>query len=254
MRHPSFRLLGMMLGLLAVTGLAGSSGAGEAGKTIGTEIGQYAPNFQVYTMNGEKVTLEDYKGKLLFVNFWAWWCPPCRDEAEALMNLEKRYAGRVEFAYVGVERFWRDKKSLDPKEVADGLRPELNDFIEGTKKTKFVKPDSTVLKAHPERAAEYGARNQAVIDHFLQRSFFDFRGYWERQFRAQTNEKYGIPVTYLIDRDGKIKLAVHPNKQNWDRNDDIMDDFVAGRDLTKYQSRFPIPPELQRKPATAAGQ
>lgn len=247
-------ILGIVLGLIAVTGLAGLLHAGETGKTVGTDIGQYAPDFQVYNMKGEKVTLEDYKGKSVFVNFWAWWCPPCRDEAEVLMKLEKRYAGKVEFAYIGVQLFWSDKKPLDPKEIAEGFRPELSAFIEGVKKTKFVKPDSTVLKAHPERVAEYETRNQAVISHFLQRSLFDFRGYWERQFRAQTNEKYGIPVTYLIDRDGKIKLVVHPNKQNWDKNDDIMDDFVAGRDLSKYQTRFPIPPELQKKPATTAGQ
>jgi peroxiredoxin len=39
-----------------------------------------APNFKLTDLNGRKISLEDYKGKVLFLNFWATWCPPCRAE------------------------------------------------------------------------------------------------------------------------------------------------------------------------------
>jgi thiol-disulfide isomerase/thioredoxin len=236
----------------AVLGAAGTAYAGD-GK-VGTDIGDYAPNFEVYTMDGKKVTLADYKGKLLFVNFWGWWCPPCIKEAETLMKLAKKYEGQIAFAFIGVTRFYRDNKPLDPREFAEGFGPELEEFKEGLRKARLVRPDSTTIAQHPELLPQYEARNRVVIDYYLasSASLFDFRGYWERQFRAETNERYGIPVTYLIDRDGRIRLDIHPNDQYWDRNDDILTDFIAGKDLSGYAARFPIPPRHQRKPEAAA--
>jgi peroxiredoxin len=39
-----------------------------------------APDFSLADLQGHTVTLADYKGKVLFLNFWATWCPPCRKE------------------------------------------------------------------------------------------------------------------------------------------------------------------------------
>ena len=39
-----------------------------------------APNFKLTDINGKTITLSDHKGKILFLNFWATWCPPCREE------------------------------------------------------------------------------------------------------------------------------------------------------------------------------
>ena len=45
-------------------------------------------------MNGRKVHLSDYRGKLVVLNIWATWCVPCRDEMPMLVELEKEYATR----------------------------------------------------------------------------------------------------------------------------------------------------------------
>jgi peroxiredoxin len=39
-----------------------------------------APDFRLTDINGKTISLSDYKGKVLFLNFWATWCPPCRAE------------------------------------------------------------------------------------------------------------------------------------------------------------------------------
>lgn len=39
-----------------------------------------APDFSVMDLSGKSISLSDYKGKVLFLNFWATWCPPCRAE------------------------------------------------------------------------------------------------------------------------------------------------------------------------------
>lgn len=54
----------------------------------GIEPGQRAPDFQLKTSEGEEVSLSSFKGKHVFINFWASWCPPCRAE---MPHIQKFY-------------------------------------------------------------------------------------------------------------------------------------------------------------------
>jgi cytochrome c biogenesis protein CcmG/thiol:disulfide interchange protein DsbE len=47
-------------------------------------IGRPAPGFALTLVDGPAVALDDFRGKVVFVNFWASWCPPCRAEAPML--------------------------------------------------------------------------------------------------------------------------------------------------------------------------
>ena len=46
-----------------------------------------APGFVLESINGEKISLKDYKGKVVMLNFWATWCPPCRKELPDIIKL-----------------------------------------------------------------------------------------------------------------------------------------------------------------------
>lgn len=52
-------------------------------------------------LDGKPVALADYRGKILVLNFWATWCPPCRKEIPDLVEIHNRYGGRG-VALVGV--------------------------------------------------------------------------------------------------------------------------------------------------------
>ena len=45
-----------------------------------------APDFDLMDINGERHRLSDYKGKIVIVNFWATWCPPCREEMPSMQR------------------------------------------------------------------------------------------------------------------------------------------------------------------------
>jgi cytochrome c biogenesis protein CcmG/thiol:disulfide interchange protein DsbE len=75
---------------LLVVGLAASIGAAASPKPR-FEVGQPAPDFQVTTFDGQKLTLADFKGQVLVLNFWATWCGPCKRE---LPLLEGYYRAR----------------------------------------------------------------------------------------------------------------------------------------------------------------
>jgi thiol-disulfide isomerase/thioredoxin len=57
--------------------------------------GKPAPAFTLRDLDGKKVSLADYKGKPVFVNFWATWCEPCKLEMPWLENFHQKYPGLV---------------------------------------------------------------------------------------------------------------------------------------------------------------
>lgn len=50
-----------------------------------------APEFTLEDLNGNTHALADYEGKVIFLNFWATWCPPCRQEIPGFLELYDQY-------------------------------------------------------------------------------------------------------------------------------------------------------------------
>ncbi|HVP38689.1 MAG TPA: TlpA disulfide reductase family protein [Candidatus Saccharimonadales bacterium] len=69
----------------------GAAGTGAEAGAAGAEKPWPAPDFALATVGGGTVRLADLKGKVVLVDFWATWCPPCRKEIPHLVTLYQKY-------------------------------------------------------------------------------------------------------------------------------------------------------------------
>ena len=86
-RHPSLRLL--VLGLACTLYPAPClllSGCNRTSRPA--QVGERAPNMAVHD-GAQNVSLRQYRGKIVVLNFWASWCPPCLEEFPSLIQLQK---------------------------------------------------------------------------------------------------------------------------------------------------------------------
>lgn len=65
------------------------------------QSGKVAPEFSLPNIKGGELKITDYKGKLILLNFWASWCPPCRAEIPGFINVQKAYQDKG-FTFIGV--------------------------------------------------------------------------------------------------------------------------------------------------------
>ena len=62
-------------------------------------------NWQLNGLNSENINFKELKGKVVFVNFWATWCPPCRAELPMIQKLYNDYKDKVAFVFVTNENW-----------------------------------------------------------------------------------------------------------------------------------------------------
>jgi thiol-disulfide isomerase/thioredoxin len=68
--------------------------AAAAAALRGQQVDEIPHDFELRTLDGGSVRLSSLEGEVVFLNFWATWCPPCREELPDMAALAKRMAGR----------------------------------------------------------------------------------------------------------------------------------------------------------------
>lgn len=130
----------------------------------GLKVGSKAPNFTLHSLDGEDVSLSDYKGKKILVNFWATWCPPCKKEMSAIQQFSEE-AGEG-FVVLGV--------NVDPE----------NDVVAFANEHKLTFP---ILLDHQEVDTPVGNRYQVLA---IPSTFFvDSKGFIQNKFIGEMKLK-----------------------------------------------------------------
>ena len=98
-----------VLALFALLGWASArSGGNPGGLGVNSELGEVsvtqkpANQFSLELLDGRTLNLSDYRGKVVMVDFWASWCPPCRQEAPVLAEVYREYAG-LPVEFIGID-------------------------------------------------------------------------------------------------------------------------------------------------------
>ena len=137
---------GFVLGLLTLLGwglIQVQAGPRESGP---------APDFTLFTFSDTEITLSDLKGQVVVINFWASWCPPCKEEAPYLEEMWRKYKDQG-VMFLGVDYVDTELEALAYLEEFEITYPNGPDLgteisqayrIQGVPETFFVARDGTL--------------------------------------------------------------------------------------------------------------
>jgi cytochrome c biogenesis protein CcmG/thiol:disulfide interchange protein DsbE len=125
-----------------------------------------APDFSLTTFEGETLTLSDLRGQVVIINFWASWCPPCRDEAPYLEATWRKYRDQG-VVVIGVDYVDTEPSALayiEEFDITYRNGPDIGQKIAESYRIKGVPETFYVDKAGQLRGAQIGPLSPPTLD------------------------------------------------------------------------------------------
>ena len=117
----------------------------SAPNTPGSSSGSAAPQFTLSDISGRPLSLSNYRGKVVILDFWAPWCPPCRAEIPDFISLQSQYSAQgLQIIGVGLDQpsnvaaFALQNKINYPVAVGDDAIANLYGGISGIPTTFII--------------------------------------------------------------------------------------------------------------------
>jgi cytochrome c biogenesis protein CcmG/thiol:disulfide interchange protein DsbE len=132
-----------------------------------------APDFSLTGFDGRKVTLSELRGQVVIINFWASWCPPCREEAAYLEQTWRKYQDQG-VIFIGVDYVDTEKEALayiqefdityiNGPDIGTAISDAYN--IQGVPETFFVSKSGELRGVHigPLKAPQLDQKIEALL-------------------------------------------------------------------------------------------
>ena len=103
----------ILIGLMVYADRATRVSVNAKGPKLDTLTGPAAPEVTFKDLDGKDVPLNQYKGKVVLVNFWATWCEPCQVEIPWLIEMQQKYEAKG-FTVLGISMDEEGKAAVDP--------------------------------------------------------------------------------------------------------------------------------------------
>ena len=160
--HVWGRIVSLVLSTVII-GLLVGTGCGLDEAPI---VGHPAPDFTLTDLNGNAVRLRDFRGKVIFLNFWAIGCPPCRAEMPAMEELYQEYKDKdVVIIGVNLGEFRSSVKSFVEVNgyswifVIDSMGEVARDYMANLIPSSFFIDKKGVI-----RALQVGSMSKALME------------------------------------------------------------------------------------------
>ncbi|SMC46287.1 TlpA family protein disulfide reductase [Moheibacter sediminis] len=137
---------------------------------------EYAPAFNLNSIEGTQISLNELKGKYLFVDIWATWCRPCLQQIPAMKELEQKYEGKnIEFVSISVDKDadktkWArmiQAKGMGGMQLFAGKQTTFSRDYEVSSIPKFliIGKEGEIINENPPRPMDYrtGQVNQELV-------------------------------------------------------------------------------------------
>jgi cytochrome c biogenesis protein CcmG/thiol:disulfide interchange protein DsbE len=156
--HPTAgrKRIGIIITFALILALLGLLAWGLRKVQAGPRDSGMAPDFTITDFDGRTVTLSKLRGQVVIVNFWASWCPPCREEAAYLEATWRKYEGKG-VVFIGVDWVDTEKEALAYIDEFDitylngpdiGTRAAQAYNIQGVPETFFVAKNGELRGVH----------------------------------------------------------------------------------------------------------
>ena len=151
----------LLLGLTVAFRLRSHTSPGFA-----SAVHSVAPDFSVTTIDGKKLALSDYRGKIVLLDFWATWCSPCRAEIPRFVQLQDKFGAKglqivgisMDDSAEPVRQFYRDFHMNYPVALGGAKLGELYGGVFGLPIAFLIDRDGHILSKH------IGATDPAIFD------------------------------------------------------------------------------------------